>query len=616
MGPNVQPALEYEARRRDRLRRLEALNGREGALGLARVAVALAVLVLTCLWLRLNQLPPWWVGLLALGFIILLFVHASVVRSVLLARRAAAYYEAGLRRLADDWKGHGQQGRRFIDEAHPYAADLDLFGEGSLFELLCTARTRDGEDTLAAWLKAGASPDEVRARQAAVAELRPMLDLREELALLGSDLPQGADFSGVAAWGEEPVLLKAQWPRWVAMCLGVLTVTCAVGFILALLGEGWLDPSTAFGDFFLRQGMRPLLWMLAIQGVFMAFFIRRVQAVLGRVERSGRDLGMLAHILARLEEAPYTSPRLTGLLERLKSDGGAPPSQRIAALANLIELLNSRRNQLFAPFAYLGLWGTQMAHAIEAWRARHGPHIREWLDAVGQFEALFALATYAYESPDDPFPEILDGGTLIEAEGLSHPLMPHGKCVPNDFALGGELRVMVVSGSNMSGKSTFLRTIGVGVVLALAGAPVGARRMRLSPHVIGATLRIQDSLQAGRSRFYAEVLRVKQVVTLSRGPVPLLFLLDEIFAGTNSHDRQLGARAVVKGLVEAGAVGLVTTHDLALAGIVDELGGKASNVHFADRFDAGTLEFDYTLRPGVVRNSNAVALMRAVGLEV
>ncbi|MBY0229134.1 MAG: hypothetical protein K2W96_07655 [Gemmataceae bacterium] len=610
--PGLDPAREYEQRRQDRQRRAQEFARSEGLLGLARLLAVGAVLLVLFLWLRVNQPPPWWLGLMVLGFIALLFVHDAVLRAGHRARRAVAYYAAGLQRLADDWKGKGQQGTRFLDEGHPYAADLDLFGPGSLFELLCTARTRTGEDTLAEWLKAGADPAEVRARQAAVAELRPMLDLREDLALLGSGLPHGVDYDGVAAWGEGPIHLRSPWPRWPALVLGLITTTFAVCWVMAL--AGLLDSDS----FFAVNGFVPVGFMLAAQGLFLLPLLKPVNAVLSDVEQRGRDLGMLASVLERLEQASFASPKLRGLHEELtEGDGtGTPASQRIAGLGNLIGLLNSRRNQLFAPFAFTLMWGTQIAFAIEGWRARSGPHIRRWLRIVGQFEALCALAAYAYENPADPFPEIADAGPVLEAEGLGHPLMPRGKCVPNDVGLGGKLRVLVVSGSNMSGKSTFLRTIGINAALALAGAPVRARRMRVSPLAIGATLRIQDSLQAGRSRFFAEVLRVRQVVDLSRGAVPLLFLLDEIFAGTNSHDRCLGAEAVVAGLEKAGAVGLVTTHDLTLTRIADQLGERAENVHFADRFDQGTMEFDYTLRPGVVQNSNAIALMRAVGLEV
>ena len=363
-----------------------------------------------------------------------------------------------------------------------------------------------------------------------------------------------------------------------------------------------------------------------------------LRQVLGAVERRGRDLAMLANVLARLERASFTSLRLRELRARLDAADGIPPSQRIARLGNLIDLLNSRRNMLFAPIAYLMLWGTQHAYAFETWRAASGKAVGDWLRVVGEFEALCSLASYAFENPDDPFPEIAEDGACYDGEALAHPLLPN--CVPNDLhlppgpdppppggresipspsPLAGEGRgggALIVSGSNMSGKSTFLRTVGVNAVLGLAGAPVRARRLRLSPLAVGATLRIQDSLQEGRSRFYAEVLRVRQLVDLSRGPLPLLFLLDEIFAGTNSHDRRLGAESVVGGLVQAGAIGLVTTHDLSLTHIAEQLGPRAANVHFADHFENGVMTFDYRLQPGVVQHSNALALMRAVGLEV
>jgi DNA mismatch repair ATPase MutS len=201
-------------------------------------------------------------------------------------------------------------------------------------------------------------------------------------------------------------------------------------------------------------------------------------------------------------------------------------------------------------------------------------------------------------------------------EGLGHPLIPEARCVRNDVRLGETLRVLIVSGSNMSGKSTLLRTVGINAVLALAGAPVRARQLRLSSLAIGATLRIQDSLQAGSSRFYAEITRLRLLTDLARGPLPLLFLLDEILQGTNSHDRRIGAEAIIRSLIDCGALGLVTTHDLALAHIAEALAPRATNVHFADHLEDGKLVFDYRMRPGVVRKSNALELMRSVGLEV
>ncbi len=640
------PMKEYAQRLEERRRRTIQLARQERLLGYSRLLVGLIGLLVLLLAFGAHWLSAWWLVPPILVYSVLLIYHERVTRAWHRSLRAVAFYENGLARLRDDWKGRGQTGARFQDEMHPYASDLDLFGVGSLFELLCTARTRTGEDTLASWLLHAAAPEEIRARQAAVAELRPLLDLREDLALLGGNVPAGVDFKALADWGAEPPLLTARWPRWVALLLGSLTTIALGGWLMALFDL--LDDRSPFGRFFLEAGSLPFAFLLVVQLCFAGWFFSRVQRILSAVERRGRDLALLSSVLARLEQATFTAPRLCELHDALDTPptptlshkgGGSMtsspptrregrgveeskvrhvwPSQRIAQLGNLLDLLNSRRNQLFMPFAYLLMWGTQMAHAIENWRRIAGPAIARWLDVVGQFEALCALAAYAYENPDDPFPEaVADGPPCYDGEQLGHPLLPASRCVRNDLHLSNGLRVLIVSGSNMSGKSTFLRTVGINAVLALSGAPVRARRLRISPLAIGATLRIQDSLQQGRSRFFAEILRVRQIVDLARGPLPLLFLLDEIFAGTNSHDRRIGAEAIVRGLVDSGALGLVTTHDLSLTHIAEQLGSRAANVHFADHFENGEMKFDYRLQTGVVRHSNALALMRAVGLEV
>jgi hypothetical protein len=656
----VEPLAEYLRRLDDRHADALLLSRRERLVGNSRVGVFLAGVGVGVLSFGTHQLSAWWLLVPAVVFTVLLFIHERVTRGWYRAARAVMFYERGLARLDDAWAGKGQTGDRFADPNHPYSADLDLFGPASLFELLCTARTRTGEDTLAAWLRSAAGVDEVRARQAAVAELAPQLDLREDLALLGDNVPAGVDFDAVARWGGAAPVLVSVWPRVAALVLGAAGLVTLYFFLLLFTtnSQGTASPFFAV-----------VLLDLALAGVIGG----RVRRVLADVERRARDLALLANVLARLEQAEFSCPRLTELKAALIPHAGdTPPSQRIAALSNLLDLLNSRRNQLFAPFAHLLHWGTHIAYSVESWRRHSGKAIAGWLSAVGQFEALCALAAHSYENPDDPFPEVVTGPPCYEGEALGHPTIPNARCVRNDIKLGGELRVLVVSGSNMSGKSTFLRTVGINAVLALAGATVRARRLRLTPLAVGATLRIQDSLQAGRSRFYAEILRVRQVVDLARGltspvtltvttkspsislttrgelslPVsglrswsvpgtsidsvlpsgmslqslsgslPLLFLLDEIFAGTNSHDRAQGAESLVKGLVETGALGLVTTHDLTLTQIADRLGARGANVHFADRFVDGQMTFDYTLRPGVVDHSNALALMRAVGLEV
>jgi DNA mismatch repair ATPase MutS len=371
------------------------------------------------------------------------------------------------------------------------------------------------------------------------------------------------------------------------------------------------------------------LWLFAEQGA-AAIWHRRVHRVLHAVDTPERDLGLLAELLGRIESQRFTSPRLDALHRALLTEG-VPPSKRIAQLRALVSWLDSTHNLLFAPFAHMLLVRQQIAIGIARWHRAYGHAVAEWLRAVGEVEAFAALATYAYERPDDVLPELVDAGPALseradageskgpvfDAEQLGHPLIPAASSVRNDLRLGGAApRVVILSGSNMSGKSTFLRTVGVNVVLALAGAPVTARRVRLSPVVLGATIRVEDSLQAGHSRFYAEILRIRAIVETARGPMPLLFLLDEILHGTNSYDRRIGAEGIVRALANLGAIGLVTTHDLALTELVATLGGAAVNMHFEDRLERGRMTFDYHLRPGVVEHSNALALMRAIGLEV
>ena len=262
------------------------------------------------------------------------------------------------------------------------------------------------------------------------------------------------------------------------------------------------------------------------------------------------------------------------------------------------------------------MWDVQLAVAVEGWRRRYGGGISAWLLALGEIEALMSLGAYAFENPADPYPTFEERGACFHAASVAHPLLPESRAVRNDVTLDAERQMLVITGSNMSGKSTLLRTVGINAVLAMAGAPVRAVSLRLSPLAIGASIRIQDSLEDGESRFYAEIKRVRQILDLGRGDLPLLFLLDEIFDGTNSAERRVGAEAVVRSLLRGKAIGLVTSHDLALAEIAVSLAPRAANVHFEDHLEGERMAFDYKIKPGPVQKGNALRLMRAVGLEV
>jgi hypothetical protein len=591
------PSEVYRTRLDERRRSHQKLTDVDRQFSYARLAVfAIGVLVLVVAW---RQAVNGWIVLVpAAVFILLVRRHERVIRERDEAARAIAFYERGLARIEDRWPGTGEPGERFRDDSHLYANDLDLFGHASLFELLSIARTRAGEAKLAGWLTSPAEPSEIAARQEAVDEVAPLLDLRETLSLAGTDVAAGVHDRELIEWADMPPLLSQLWARWIAVAMTVSVIGTGAVFLLG-------GPET------------PLQIALAIQIGFVWPFQRRVERSLHRAAAAARDLDVLGHLLEQLERQQFSTQRLRSLRQAIETGDGRA-SSAIRALHRLVELHDWQHNLIFLLLSIPFLWGTHLAWAIEAWRRRHGRHIRGWLEAVAELEALSSLSAFHFEHPRDPFPTIAAGSEPAMFDGieLGHPLIPAKRCVRNDVRLDANQRLLVVSGSNMSGKSTLLRTVGINAVLAQAGAPVRAASLRMTPLQIGATLRIQDSLQEGRSRFYAEITRVRALADVTNGSTPLLFLLDELFHGTNSHDRLVGASGVLRSLLNRGAVGLVTTHDLALTSIARALAPRAVNVHFEDHFEGGEITFDYRMKPGPVTRSNAIALMRAVGLEV
>jgi len=553
------------------------------------------MVVLLLAW-ALTSFSFWWAIVGIIGFLALAPLQQNIAEARRRCERSADLFRNGLERLDDNWVGKGSTGERFISGSHPYAEDIDLFGRGSLFELLCRARTRVGEDTLAQWLLVPSSIAVVQSRQVAVDELRSRVDLREDLALLAEGIHSGSDAQVLIEWASASPWSISNWLRFVSVALAVLSLG---GLILWAAGFGAL----------------PFLLTLIAAQLFAFRFRNQVQSVIRSVDLPAKDLQLMSEVLRRVEQERFESPRLVELRSELDVDG-LSPSQQIAHLKRLIELLDSRRNLFFAPIAFILLWPLQCAIAIELWRQKSGPAVARWFGAVGEIEALSSIAGHAFERPDDPFPELVDKAPCFVAQDLGHPLIPETRNVRTSLQLGPQPSVLIVSGSNMSGKSTLLRSVGTNTVLALAGAPVRARSLRLSPLQVGASIRIQDSLQAGASRFYAEITRLRQIVDLTKDSLPVLFLLDEILHGTNSHDRRIGAQGVVRGLVERGSVGLITTHDLALTEMVQALDSRAVNVHFEDHLENGKMSFDYVLRPGVLKKSNALELMRSVGLEI
>jgi len=607
----AEPLAVYRGRIEGFRARIAALDRGDTAIVWARTIVFVAAIVVAVFAVR-GALGARWLIAPGAVFLALVIVHGRVLARRGRLRAAVALCEDGIARVEDRWAGKGDAGSSFqaAAEAHLYAADLDLFGAGGLFELLSVARAPIGRATLAAWLQEPASAAIARGRQGAVAELGPRVDLRQDLAMCALAVKEEVRDEALTAWAvRAPEGLPARLGVWrVSLALvGLATLAAAV-----LWAAGVSGPWPFFGAF-------------VVGGVLVRQLRQPIEQIIAGVDHRADELKTLAVLMARLERESFEAPALRALRAALDSDG-APPSRRIAQLRRLVDMLESRRNQ-FAALLMIPLQATaQLALAVESWRRAAGPAVLRWMAAVGEIEALSSLATFHFEHPEYPFPSITEGEAgapaapvqlpVFDSQGLGHPLIPAARRVVNDLRLGGERRLILVSGSNMSGKSTLLRTVGVNAVLALAGAPVCARSLTLSPLALGATLRINDSLQAGKSRFYAELTRLKQIVDGAAGAPPLLFLLDEILHGTNSHDRRIGAEAIIRGLIDRGAVGLVTTHDLALAEVAEALGARAANVHFEDHLEGGVMTFDYRMKEGIVRKSNALELMRAVGLEV
>lgn len=592
------PIQEY-VERRERWQQQQAFQQKKFIrIGNWRLVVGIAAAVLAWLAFASDVISAWWLALAVAAFIGLVAWHSRVIRARVLAEHALKYYDYATARANDEWMGKGSTGEKFSNPAHIYADDLDVFGRGSLFELISTARTTAGEETLAGWLLAPADRVTVLERQEAVRELSPRLDFREDLALLGEDIRAQVNAASLATWGSAPAV---QFSPLLRVFMPVLAVA---------------GIATLFAFFAHALPIFPFAAVLACNFLILYAIRKRIAQVIEGVETPGQDLLILSLILERLEREQFES----ALLQKLRSElnvSGLPASKRIARLKRWIELLDSGDHMLLRVLRPVLMWQEQAAMGVEAWRRESGSAAARWIQAVAEFEALSSLATLAYERSDWRFPALLaQENACFDAQSLRHPLLPAAKCVPNDVTAGAETRLLIVSGSNMSGKSTLLRAVGLNAVLAWAGAPVAAASLRISPLQVAASMRVVDSLQDNRSRFFTEITRIRQIVGLAAAGSPVLFLLDELLSGTNSRDRALGAAGIARALVETGAVGLITTHDLALARMEQDLGSGVRNVHFEDQFTDGEIHFDYKLKPGVVTRSNALALMRVIGLNV
>jgi hypothetical protein len=539
------------------------------------------------------------------AFFALVIWHSRVLADEDLARRFARVNRDALFRISGRFAELAETGARFADAKHPYTDDLDVFGQGSLFQRVSVAHTRFGQEKLAEFFRAPAAADRIRDRQIAVRALAPLLDVRQRIEALalgvvdpGAKRKEPPNPEPLLRWAEEKPQLK-HWLHvvWAARILPFFTI-------------GGMVAWSTFGRSFLFFTVPAVLalFALSLSNAITAKVFSAVSETQGAFLRYGT-------LLAELESLNVDAPLIRAAQARLNASG-KKPSEEMRRFERVVGFFELKHNGMIYPIVNLFLlWDIHCVLALEAWQESAGRQVRNWLDVVGEAEALSSLAGLAHDEPEFCFPEIVPV-ICFRAEALGHVLIHRTARVTNDVELPEPGTALLVTGSNMSGKSTLLRSMGLANVLAFAGAPACAKKLILSEFALATSIRMSDSLASGVSHFYAEINKLKAVVDRTAGPTPVFFLLDEILHGTNSLERQIGARWVIAELLERGALGAVSTHDMGLCQLSPELMKRVTLIHFRETVHEGEMTFDYKAHPGPVQAGNALRLMRRIGLEV
>jgi hypothetical protein len=488
------------------------------------------------------------------------------------------------------------QGQEYVDTKHAYTNDLDIFGANSVFQLLNRTSTGSGKKTLASWLKKKASQKEILDRHNAIEELSVNIGWRQEFQAKGmhNDIRQ-LDYSSLLNWLKETLAIKTTYKVLVVL-LPLITLT--------LIG---LNIFTSVSFYF------------TLGAIFINFLI------LSRFHQHMKDLSeaVLDHVgvlksygslIGHLEDSIFKNAYLMSLKSRFDNDG-LSASASIQKLQKILDLLNARSNFFYSFLNYTLLFDLVIIIRSERWKQKNQADIEKWFDTIGLFEAICSLAGFHYANPDYTFPEICEADFTLSTTALGHPLIKPKERVMNDFEMNGKGALSIITGSNMSGKSTFLRTLGVNIVLAYAGAPVCAKKMSLSLLQVFTGMRTVDNLEEHVSSFYAELKRIRALLDTVELGQPVFYMLDEILKGTNSHDRHIGAVALAKQLSETASFGLISTHDLDLGKLENEL-SHVENYSFNSTIEGDEIIFPYKLDKGVCKSFNASKLMENMGIKI
>lgn len=595
------PKEQYEKRKKYYARRLEKLTHTINRLSNVRLVTFLAGCGLA-VFLYMTQRSSLGLGMAVftvLFFATLVLWHQNLRTRQNYIQVLYENYNQALKRLAGEWKSFSDMGEDFRDPAHPYSEDLDLFGSGSLFQWINTAKTFRGREKLKEGLtEPPVEIETIQKRQEAIQELARNFVWRQRfLAEAGMTKRPMNSPKTIIEWAKtyDPFYLRLRVVI-LARALPIITITFLLLYFVTARVSFWY----------------PLIGL--VTQTILVFVGKQRGKALNAVYSYKESIKIYDRMLQRFEKRTFQSDLLKSLKKGLYDRDGKAAFEQIRKLSSLADLIANRGNAMFLVINILTLWDIQCMIALESWKEKSGRFLGRWVDTIAELEGLSSLAIIPMDHMAWGLPDIYGENSGIIAVNMGHPLVRDAVC--NDLSMEKRSGILLITGSNMSGKSTLLRTVGINLVLAYAGAPVCAQRFSCPMLQIHTCMRVSDNLGENISSFYAELLRIKKIVSASKKEKKMFFLLDEIFKGTNSQDRHAGAKVLIRQLSKAGAMGMVSTHDLELGDLERESDWKIRNYHFREYYKNDEIHFDFKLRPGISTTRNAMYLIKMAGIDV
>lgn len=543
-------------------------------------------------------------GILFITFFLftwLVIQHRRIQQKIQTTSNYSFINEQSIKRLQGKWTEFVDSGEEFCDLKHPYSHDLDIFGASSLFQMINTAYTWMGRNQLKEFLvNFPDTAQQIKKRQEAIKELSSKIKWRQRLIVEAALLsPKHTDPQSLKQWAEEKQpMYENKSLIWMTFCLPFITIMFVIIYLITLKIPFYIP-----------------LMLLLIQYLILRYNKKERINALSTVYQYKESLRVYMHILKHIDKVAFQSEFFQELKEKMQDTGKHTAYQQINRLVKISDTISNRSNSLYFIFNILLLWDYHAMIRLENWKKTSGHLVQDWLEVIGEMEALTSLSGLQYDHSEWAVPTFDEGLPKLYAKELGHPLLSEDK-VCNDITIQLPSGILLITGSNMSGKSTLLRTAGVNLVLAYTGAPVCAQCFECSIMSIYSCMRTRDNLDEGISSFYAELLRIRMVIEAINKEDQVFFLLDEIFKGTNSADRHTGARTLIKRLSRQGAIGLVSTHDLELGVLEEETNRRIRNFHFREYYEDDRIAFDYKLRPGISTTRNALYLMKMAGIDV